>query len=136
MKVKLERLNDSKHFKGINEEGHSLELSGDGNAVGPMQSVLMAAAGCSSIDIVMILEKMRQPLEDIKVEVEGTRREELPRIFTDMHLHYILTGDLKEKKVEQAINSSLEKYCSVSLTLEKTVKITSSYEILDSVKTS
>lgn len=132
MKVKLERINDSKHFKGINEEGLSLELSGDGNAVGPMQSVLMATAGCSSIDIVMILEKMRQPLEDIKVEVEGTRREELPRIFTDMHLHYILTGDLKEKKVEQAINSSLDKYCSVSLTLEKTVKITSSFEILPS----
>lgn len=130
MKVKLERLNDSKHFKGINDEGHSLELSGDGNAVGPMQSVLMAAAGCSSIDIVLILEKMRQPLEDIQVEVEGTRREEIPRIFTDIHMHYVLTGDLKEKKVKQAIDSSLEKYCSVSLTLAKTVKFTTSFEII------
>ena len=133
MKVKLERINDSKHFKGINDEGHSLELSGNGNAVGPMQSVLMAAAGCSSIDIVLILEKMRQPLEDIQVEVEGTRREEMPRIFTDIHMHYVLTGDLKEKKVKQAIDSSLEKYCSVSLTLAKTVNFTTSFEIVKPV---
>ena len=130
MKVKLERLNKGSHFKAINDDGHSLELSGEGNAVGPMQSVLMAAAGCSTIDIVMILEKMRQPLEDINVEVEGTRREEIPRYFTDIHLHYILKGDLKEKKVKQAIDSSLEKYCSVSLMLEKAAKITSSYEII------
>jgi len=130
MKVKLERLNKGSHFKATNEEGHSLELSGEGNAVGPMQAVLMAAAGCSTIDIVMILEKMRQPLEDIDVEVEGTRREEIPRTYTDIHLHYILKGDLKEKKVEQAINSSLEKYCSVSLMLEKAAKITSSFEII------
>jgi len=130
MKVKLERLNKGSHFKATNDDGHSLELSGEGNAVGPMQSVLMAAAGCSTIDIVMILEKMRQPLEDINVEVEGTRREEIPRYFTDIHLHYILKGDLKEKKVKQAIDSSLEKYCSVSLMLEKAAKITSSYEII------
>jgi putative redox protein len=130
MKVTLERLNDSKHFKGITEDGHSLELSGDGNAVGPMQSVLMAAAGCSTIDIVMILEKMRQPLDDIKVEVEGTRREEIPRVYTDIHLHYICYGDLKENKVKQAIDMSLEKYCSVSLMLEKAAKITSSFEIV------
>jgi len=130
MKIKLERLNKGSHFKATNEEGHSIELSGEGNAVGPMQAVLMAAAGCSTIDIVMILEKMRQPLEDIDVEVEGTRREEIPRTYTDIHLHYILKGDLKEKKVEQAINSSLEKYCSVSLMLEKAAKITSSFEIV------
>ena len=130
MKVKLERLNKGSHFKATNEDGHSLELSGEGNAVGPMQAVLMAAAGCSTIDIVMILKKMRQPLEDINVEVEGTRREEIPRVYTDIHLHYILKGDLKEKKVQQAINSSLEKYCSVSLMLEKAAKITSSYEIV------
>jgi len=130
MKVKLERLNKGSHFKATNEDGHSIELSGEGNAVGPMQTLLMAAAGCSTIDIVMILEKMRQPLEDINVEVEGTRREEIPRVYTDIHLHYILKGDLKEKKVQQAINSSLEKYCSVSLMLEKAAKITSSYEII------
>jgi len=130
MQITLERLNDSKHFRATNDEGHSIELSGDGNAVGPMQSVLMAAAGCSTIDIVMILEKMRQPLEDIKVEVTAKRREEIPKTFTEIHLHYILKGDLKDKKVAQAVSSSLEKYCSVSLMLEKAATVSSSYEIV------
>jgi len=130
MKVKLQRLNDSKHFQATNEEGHSIELSGDGNAVGPMESVLMAAAGCSSIDIVMILEKMRQPLEDIQVEVTGTRRDEIPKTFTDINLHYTLKGDLKKDKVEKAIEMSMEKYCSVSLMLAKAANISSSFEII------
>lgn len=130
MEVKLQRLNDSKLFQATNEEGQSIELSGDGNAVGPMESVLMAAAGCSSIDIVMILEKMRQPLEDIQVEVKGTRRDEIPRTFTDIHLHYTLKGDLKQDKVEKAIDMSMEKYCSVSLMLAKAANITSSFEII------
>lgn len=129
MKVSLKRLNDSKHFEAVNEDGHSLELSGDDNAVGPMQAVLMAAAGCSSIDIVMILGKMRQPLEDIHVEVEGKRKEDIPRVYTDIHMHYILKGDLKEEKVKKAIDMSLGQYCSVSLMLASTVNITSSYEI-------
>lgn len=130
MKVTLKRLNDSKHFQASNDDGHTIELSGDGNAVGPMQSVLMAAAGCSSIDIVMILEKMRQPLEDIKVEVEGKRKDDIPRVFTDIHMHYILTGNLKEEKVKKAIGMSLGQYCSVSLMLAKAVNVTSSYEIV------
>lgn len=130
MKVKLNRLNDSKHFEAQNEDGHKIQLSGDGNAVGPMQAVLMAAAGCSSIDIVMILEKMRQPLEDIEVKVEGKRKEDIPRVYTDIHMHYILKGDLKEEKVKKAIDMSLNQYCSVSLMLEKAVNITSSYEIV------
>lgn len=130
MKVTLSRLNDSKHFQCTNEEGKILELSGDGNAVGPMQAVLMAAAGCSSIDVVMILEKMRQPLEDIQVKVEGKRKEEIPRVYTDIHMHYILKGTLKEEKVKKAIDMSLQQYCSVSLMLAKAVNITSSYEII------
>lgn len=129
MKVTLKRINDSKHFEATNEAGHTIQLSGDGNAVGPMQSVLMAAAGCSTIDIVMILEKMRQPLEDIQVKIEGKRKEEIPRVFTDIHMHYVLKGDLKEEKVKKAIELSLTQYCSVSLMLEKAVNITSSFEI-------
>lgn len=129
MEVSLKRTKGSTHFEGKNDKGHGLFLSGDGDAVGPMQSVLMAVAGCSSIDIVLILEKMRQPLEDIEVNVSSERREEIPRIFTKIHMHYILTGDLKPKKVKQAITSSIEKYCSVSFMLEKTAVITTSFEI-------
>jgi len=130
MKVRLSNEGSLKTFVATNEKGHTINLSGDGSAVGPMESVLMAIAGCSTIDIVMILEKMRQPIEHIDVEVEAERRAEIPRTFTAIKLHYILTGDLKVAKVEQAINSSLEKYCSVSKMIEKSAEITSSYEIV------
>lgn len=132
MKVQLSSGDSLHSFVATNEKGHQVNLSGDGTAAGPMESVLMAIAGCSTIDIVMILEKMRQPLENIDVKVEAERREEIPRTFTDIKLHYILTGDLKVSKVEQAINSSLDKYCSVSKMIEKSAKISSSYEILES----
>ncbi len=130
MKVKLKSTDSLNNFVATNEKGHQIKLAADGSSTGPMESVLMAMAGCSTIDIVMILEKMRQDLKHIEVEVESERREEIPRIFTKINLHYKLTGDLKEKKVEQAINSSLEKYCSVSKMIEKVADITSSYEIL------
>lgn len=129
MKVTLQTQAGLEVFEGKNEQGHTILLGGKGNAVGPMESVLIAAAGCSTIDIIMILEKMKQGVTDVKVEVQGTRREKIPRYFTDIHLHYIITGEVKEKKAEQAVNSSLEKYCSVSLMLEKAVNITSSFEV-------
>ncbi len=132
MKVTLKSDGALNVFKASNETGHSITLGNDGTLTGPMQAVLMAAAGCSSIDIVMILEKMKQDLQHIEVEVEGKRREEVPRTYTDIHLHYKLYGTIKEKKAEQAVNSSLEKYCSVSLMLEKAAKITSSFEIIKS----
>lgn len=129
MKVSL-HTNDLKSFEGKNEKGQTITM-GNGNAVGPMESVLLAAAGCSTIDIVMILEKMRQPVESIDVEVTSTRREEIPRIFTTINLHYILKGNLKDKKVKEAIDLSIDKYCSVVIMLKDSVKITSSYKIVD-----
>lgn len=132
MKVTLKSDGALDLFKAENESGHSISLGNNGKATGPMQAVLMAAAGCSTIDIVMILEKMKQDLKHIEVEVEGKRREEIPRTYTDIHLHYKMYGRIKEKKAEQAVNSSLEKYCSVSLMLEKAAKITSSFEIIES----
>lgn len=130
MKVSLKSGDTLDSFVASNSKGHQVHLSGDGSAAGPMESVLMAIAGCSTIDIVMILKKMRQPLENIEVEVEAERREEIPRTFTKINLHYRLQGELKEKKVEQAINSSLDKYCSVSKMIEKSADISSTYEIV------
>lgn len=129
MKVTLTS-DDLKTFHGVNIKEQSITL-GNGNAVGPMEGVLLSAAGCSTIDIVMILEKMRQPLESIEVEVEGKRREEIPRIFTHMHLHYILRGNLKDKKVKEAVDLSIEKYCSVVIMLAKAVEVSTSYEIVE-----
>lgn len=122
---------DLKTFHGRNMKDQSIVL-GNGNAVGPMEGVLLSAAGCSTIDIVMILEKMRQPLESIEVKVEGRRREEIPRIFTHLHLHYVLKGNLKDKKVKEAIDLSIDKYCSVVIMLAKAVEIRSSYEVIES----
>lgn len=130
MKVKLKSTNSLQQYAAFNENGKGIMLSGDGSAAGPMQAVLMAAAGCSTIDIVMILEKMKQPLENVEVEVDGTRREKLPRIYTKIHFHYKLSGELDKKKVKRAIDLSLGKYCSVSKMLEKSAEITSSFEIV------
>ncbi|HHS94968.1 MAG TPA: hypothetical protein ENJ45_00135 [Phaeodactylibacter sp.] len=129
MKITLKSGENLERFTASNKAGHSIQLSGDDSAVGPMQAVLMAAAGCSTIDIVMILKKMRQEVRHIEVEVEGTRREEIPRVYTDIHLHYKVYGKVKEKKMERAVALSLEKYCSVVLMLEKTAKISSSFSI-------
>ena len=120
---------DLKTFKGINNKYQSITL-GNGNAVSPMEAVLLAAAGCSTIDIAMILEKMRQPVKSIDVQVEGQRRDEIPKIFTKIHMHYTLTGNIKEKKVVEAIDLSLNKYCSVSIMLSESVEISSSFNIL------
>ncbi|MEJ6697862.1 MAG: OsmC family protein [Saprospiraceae bacterium] len=127
MKVTLTS-DDLKTFHGSNVKEQTITL-GNGNAVGPMEGVLLSAAGCSTIDIVMILEKMRQPIESIEVQVEGTRQDAIPRIFTHMHLHYILKGNLKDKKVKEAVDLSIDKYCSVVIMLAKVIEISTSYEI-------
>lgn len=116
-------------FTASNEKGQTVSMSGDGTATGPMQMLLKAVAGCSTIDVVMILEKMRQKLQQVEVEVEGIRRDEIPRIYTKIHLHYILKGDIKETKAAQAIEMSLQKYCSVSKMIDAVAEITSSFEI-------
>jgi len=131
MKVTLETSGNLNQYTATNEDGHSINLSGDGTATGPMQAVLMAVAGCSTIDIVMILEKMRQEVKDIKVEVEGKRREEIPRTYTNIHMHYKIYGKVKTAKAQQAVDLSLEKYCSVSKMLEKSAEITGSFEIIE-----
>lgn len=129
MIIKLESTFGSLNFKGTNERGQSLQLSGNKEAVSPMEAVLMAVAGCSSVDIELILKKMRQDIERIEVEVEGTRADAVPAVFTKINVHYILHGDIKEDKAKQAVDLSMEKYCSVSLMLAKSVEIIHTFEI-------
>lgn len=120
-------------YIGTNKKGQSIHLSANGNGVGPMESVLLAGAGCSAVDVELILQKMRQQLDKIEVKVKGTRAEDqIPKVFTDIHLHYILYGDIKDNKAASAVDKSVRKYCSVLTMLEATVKITYSYEIINS----
>jgi putative redox protein len=96
-----------------------------------MESVLMALAGCSAIDVEMILKKMRQDCKDIKVEVEATRADAVPAVFTKIHMNFVIIGDVKPEKVQQAVEMSLTQYCSVAKMLEKSVEITWKAEVED-----
>lgn len=129
MEVIVESSYGELNFKGTNNRNQSIALSGNKESVSPMESVLMAAASCSSIDVEMILKKMRQEVTNIKVEVKGTRADAIPAVFTDIHLHYIITGNVKQEKAEKAVQMSMEEYCSVSIMLAKAAKITYTIEV-------
>jgi len=132
MTINLQRQNEEFHFQAANEAGGTIEVDGGQNAsVSPMQLVLSAVGGCSGVDVVMLLRKQRQNLQDIRIAVTGTRRDEEPRIFTAIHVAYTLVGDIDEKKAERACRLSMEKMCSVSLMLKAGgVAITWEYEVI------
>ncbi len=116
---------------GIDSHQHTtLMSSSEGPGVSPMQMLLLGLGGCSLIDVISILQKQRQPLDDIEITVEGERGEVLPKPWTKMHMHYIVTGaGLDPHKVERAIALSVEKYCGVHATLSGVVKLTHDFEI-------
>ncbi|MGX5172757.1 OsmC family protein [Aliikangiella sp. IMCC44653] len=119
-------------FTGTTESGQEITMDGDGKAVSPMQLILMAVGGCSSIDVVMILQKGRQDVTDCRCEVKAERATTDPKVFTKIHAHYKVSGNqLKTAQVERACNLSMQKYCSVSLMLSKSVEISHSYEIIE-----
>ena len=136
-KIQLTRLDDHMHFEATSTNGNSIQLDGSpkiggGNkGVRPMETLLMAMAACSGIDVVLILKKMNQKIDDFKVSVEATPiKVGFATEYSDIHIHFRLWGDLKESKVKKAIDLSINKYCSVSKILEKSAVITSSYELL------
>lgn len=119
-------------FTGTNELGQSITMDGEGNAPSPMQLILMAVGGCSSIDVVMILKKSRQEIVDCVCQLEAQRADTIPKVFTKVHAHYVVTGkNLKPNQVERACNLSMDKYCSASLMLSKSVEISHSFEIVE-----
>jgi len=108
----------------------SPEVGGRDMGARPMEMVLMGAGGCSAIDVVHILRKARQDLLDCVVEVEGERAAEDPKVFTRIHMHYVVTGrGLNPAQVERAIRLSKEKYCSATIMLAKTAEVTADFEI-------
>lgn len=129
MKITLHSSMNKERFVCTNEAGKAIVL-GQNEAVGPMESVLMAIAGCSTIDLLMILKKMRQNVVDVKVSVKAKRRKEHPKTFKKIKIHYTIYGKAKNNKVEEAIDLSLNKYCSVSKMIEKSAKIVADYDIV------
>jgi len=123
-------------FLAESESGHSLVMDGaadyGGRNIGPrpMELLLMGMGGCTAFDVVLILKKSRQAVVDCVVELDATRAEDDPKVFTAIHVHFIVRGnDLSEKHVARAVELSAEKYCSASIMLGKTATITHDYEI-------
>lgn len=118
-------------FSAESGSGHTVRMDGDkATAASPMELVLMAAGGCSSVDVVSILEKTRQQVTAVRCDVDGKRADATPAVFTDIHLHFVVTGtDIAEKHVERAVQLSAEKYCSVAKMLEVAVNVTHSFSI-------
>jgi putative redox protein len=122
-------------FIATNELGQTITMSGDGNAPSPMHMVLSAVGGCSSIDIVMILQKARQQISDCTCELKAERAETDPKVFTKIHAHYKIIGShIKQKQAERACQLSIEKYCSVALMLNKAVEISYTFEVIEAEK--
>ena len=135
----MERLDDHVNFKATDKNGQSIvmdgspKIGGQNNGVSPLDSLLMGVAGCSSIDVVLILKKMKQNIDDIKVKVEAEKiKVEDHTQFKTINIHFDVKGDIKEKKLAKAIDLSTQKYCSVSKILEKTAEITTSYTLSES----
>ncbi len=99
-----------------------------------MELVLMGAGGCSAYDVVSILEKGRQDIDDVIVELDADRAGEVPKVFTRIHMHFIVKGrGLSEARVERAIQLSVEKYCSATKMLEMTAEVTHDFEIVETI---
>jgi len=137
VKIEINRLNDGFHMEATNEQGNTLymdaspDIGGTNKGMRPMQVLLASLGGCSSIDVINILKKQRQNLKDVKVTITGEReKDSIPSLYTEAHVHFKLFGDLDADKVEKAVALSMEKYCSVTKTLEKTAKVTHSFEII------
>lgn len=123
-------------FAGQSESGHTVVMDGPPDAGGknlgvrPMEMLLLGMGGCTAFDVVHILRKSRQPISDCVAEVDATRADTDPKVFTRIHVHFIVSGKgLDPKRVDQAIKLSAEKYCSASIMLGKVAEVTHDFEI-------
>ena len=124
-------------FLGESASGHAVVMDGPPESGGrnlgirPMEMILLGMGGCTAFDVVMILKKARQPVTDCVVEMEAERAASEPKVFTRIHVHFVVTGSgLSDKQVARAVELSAEKYCSASIMLSKAVDITHDYVVL------
>ena len=137
MKARIKWVEDLQ-FLGESETGHTIvmdvpeELGGHGTGMRPMELLLLGMGGCTSFDMIQMLKKGRQDIRDCVVEIDSERSDEIPKVFTKIHVRYTITGkNIKEAQVKRAVELSTEKYCSASLMLAKTAEITHEYEIIN-----
>lgn len=137
MKARIKWVQDAT-FLGESGSGHAVVMDGPpdngGRNLGlrPMEMVLLGMGGCTAFDVVDILCKARQTVTDCVVELQAERAESVPKVFTRIHVHFVVTGkSLKEAAIKRAVALSAEKYCSASIMLGKTADITHDYEIIE-----
>lgn len=142
MKIYLKRVNQTVKFEAANSRGHTIHIEG-GSSIGgedsapsPTELLLMSQTACTAIDVVELLKKMRQDLKHIELETEGHRaQDQIPKIFTHIHIHYKLYGDIQPAKAEKAISMSIERYCTVSKMIDSVARITHSFAIFPADET-
>ena len=137
MKARVKWVED-RTFIGRSGSGHTVVLGTASGAEGqtpgpsPMELILIGTGGCTAYDVVHILEKGREKVEDCVIEIDADRAEQEPRVFTRIHMHFVVKGrGLAASKVERAIALSLEKYCSASAMLAKSATITHDFAVVD-----
>ena len=136
MKIQLKRKNNAVHLEAVNEGGQAVQIDGapkiggEDKGARPMELIIMGLGGCSSMDILSILYKQKQEVDDYEVIINADRdAENVPSLFTDIHIEFILKGNVDEQKAQRAAQLSMEKYCSVTKILEKTARITYSVTV-------
>ncbi|MGR9116222.1 MAG: OsmC family protein [Gammaproteobacteria bacterium] len=129
---------DGVMFVGEAGSGHAVVMDGPpdhgGRNMGPrpMEMILLGVGGCSSFDVVQILQKGRNDIVDCRVDISAERVDGIPSVFSEIHLHFVVTGrNLKPSVVERAVKLSAEKYCSASIMLGKVVSITHDFEVIE-----
>ena len=119
-------------YAATSDSGHTITIDGDrGQGPSPMECVLMGLCSCTSVDVVSILKKKREPFQGLKVSAKAEKAQGNPSVFMKIELVYRVAGRVNQKSMEDAVRLSKEKYCSVSAMLEKTAKITYTIEYAD-----
>jgi putative redox protein len=121
------------NYIGRNSRGGTVNINsgGEKQGIGPMELLLLGVAGCTAMDVISILKKKRQSIDDLRIRVCGKRAETYPMVYTEIEVTYYLWGEnLSQKAVEQAIQLSEEKYCSASAMLKVVARFRSSYQLL------
>ncbi len=131
------QLQEDDSLEGLSESGHRVLMDRSPKAGGqnlgarPMEMLLLGLGGCALIDVILILRKSRQVFSDIRVKIDAERAENIPQVFTRIHLHFVVTaGEIDPSRVERAISLSAEKYCSASKMFDSVAQITHDFEIL------
>lgn len=137
MKIYLKSTGQPAQYEAINDRGHTVvvegrsEFGGKDKAPSPTELLLMSQAGCTAIDVVALLERMRQPIVNLEIASEGFRTPgKIPNVFERIHLHFKLYGKVDPAKAEKAITMSIEKYCPISKMIDQVTKITHTFEIV------